>query len=150
MLIISWSGYYGYSTYDNYLSNGIVSGLSIVKKENPANALIEHLRNERIPVAYTNYSAHVFNFQSGGEPIFNEFHVNPLHGLTRKNKSASISNFAVVLPEGDIRKPYEIYLKVSGITCERENVKNFLIISKCGGDPKNVNRLRSLVRWVWQ
>ena len=121
----------------------------MVKKENPAYKIIEHIRKDNIPVAYTNYSAHTLNFLSGEKPIFNEFHENALHGWARKKKSESINNFAVIVSDDKYRRPYEKYLKESNITCDREYLNNFLIIFQCQGKPNKVNRLRSLVRWVW-
>ena len=144
-----WVGYYGYATYDHYRGKDIINGLSIVKKESSAYKIIDQIRKENIHVAYTSYSAHTLNFLSGGNPVFNEFYENALHGWARKKKSEAIKNFAVIITDDKYRRLYEQYLKESNITCDREYLNNFLIIFQCQGKPNKVNRLRSLVRWVW-
>lgn len=150
VLMTFWVGYYGFATYENYRDKSIIDGLSIVKQKNPAYKIIEHIRKENIPVVYTNYSAHILNFLSGENPIFNEYHDNALHGWARKKKSEPISNFAIIVPDDKDRKLYELYLKKADITCNREYLNNFLIISQCQGKPNKVNPLRSLIRWVWK
>lgn len=148
-LITFWVSYYGHTTYVHYQDNGIINNFSIVEKDVPAHKIIAHLRKEKIPVAYTGYSAHTLNFLSGQNPVVNEFHENPLHGLSRKKKSESVEKFAVLVPQNKNRETYETYLKENGIACNRETLNDLLILSRCRGEASKVDRLRSLIKWMW-
>ena len=123
--------YYGYATYNHYKDQNIINGFQILKKDPIHNDLIRHAREKQFDVVYTSYGAHKLQFLSGGNPNFVEFFSNPYRGWKRRTKTRDYVNFSVLVPEGKNQPIYEAHLKKNKISCNRERLKEYLILSQC-------------------
>ena len=146
VLLVFLGSYYGYATYSYYKDLNIINGFSILKKDTITDDLIRYARKKQFQAVYTDYSAHKLQFLSGGNPNFVEFHSNPEHGLVRREKMGEMPNFAVFVPEGKHLAVYESHLKDRKISCHRENLYQYLVLSRCLGNPFDVYKLRLLGR----
>ena len=146
VLLVFLGSYYGYATHSYYKDRNIINGFSILKKDTITDDLIRYAREKQFQAVYTDYSAHKLQFLSGGNPNFVEFHSYPEHGWIRRIKAGWMPNFAVFLREGKNLAVYESHLKDRKISCHRENLYQYLVLSRCLGTPFDVYELRSLGR----
>ena len=118
--------------HDNLgIEKGFVTTIHSFTNDQIHNDLIRHAREKQIDVVYTSYGAHKLQFLSGGNPNFVEFFSNPYRGWKRRTKTRDYVNFSVLVPEGKNQPIYEAHLKKNKISCNRERLKEYLILSQC-------------------
>ena len=143
-LLVFLGIYYGHTTYSYYEDKNIINRFQIIKKDSIQNDLIQHAREKEFKVVYTDYSAHKLQFLSGGSPNFVEFYSNPYTGWKRLAKVRDYINFAVFVPEGKNQMIYETHLKNNKISCNKEKIKKYLVLSKCKTPTRSFRDLRAL------
>ena len=121
-----------------------MTGFSTLKKDTNYEDLIKYARENKFQAVYTGYNAHSLNFLSGGNPLFVEFHSNPFQGWKRRKKANLINNWTVLIHGDKNLEIYETYLKSKNIDCNRATIQGYIALSRCRGNPHEVNKLRFL------
>jgi hypothetical protein len=144
LILVFLGGFYSYATYDYYKRQNIMAGFSTLKIDTNFDGLIKYSREKNFQAIYTGYMAHKLNFLSGGSPLFVEFHTNPFQGWQRREKALILSNWAVLIPNDKNLKIYETYIEANKIDCDRKSIQGYIALSRCGGNPSAVSKLRFL------
>jgi hypothetical protein len=146
-ILILWVVFYSAQNYQFQKANGLIDGTTPIKLNKFfIYDLIEFLESQTINVAYADYKiSQVGTFLSAGQINISEYTNNPW-GTTQKEKSMSINDFAIIVrAEHEAAITYSAFLKASNIRFKLKKIGLHNVFWGFSGDPKKVNRLRSLV-----
>ena len=142
-----WVVFYSVENYHKQKASGLIDGVTPVKlKKLYIYDLIEFLESKSINVAYADYHiSQVGTFLSAGKINISEYTNNPW-ATTQKEKSMGSNDFAIIVKaDHDDAITYSDFLKVSDTQFKFNKIGTHKVFWSFSGDPKELNKLRSLV-----
>jgi hypothetical protein len=151
--LIVWCTFGAIGIYQNYVTSGLVRGLSVIEQPNPYFKLVKFCKEHEILNAYSDYgTSAIGTFLSRGDVRIAEY-TKPFWGRKLKERLAKEENFSIIVAgDGSDLQVYQEYLDANLLSYSKSIVKGkddtddlYYVFSNFRGEPATIEQLRSLI-----
>jgi hypothetical protein len=153
--LVAWCAFSSIGIYQTYVTTGIVQNFSIVEKSNRYTNILEFCKKHKILHAYSDLgTSAIGSFLGKGDVYIAEY--TKIHRQKNlKERLAREGNFSILV-SSTLRSDLEIYqkyMKENLFSFSKDTIKSekdadnfYYVFSNFQGNPRSIERLRSLIK----